>query len=123
MIVPVGKGKKSNPVELTDWAIDVLKRIGPCDVGSLFTRNGEVIRSIKGTWESSRAKAGLPDVRFHDLRHTFGQNLMDATGNLSLVQDALHHASSTTTRRYARRRRSHIREAANLAQKRRSDGF
>ena len=123
MIVPVGKGSKSNPVELTDWAIDILYRIGPRDVGPVFTRNGEIIRSIKGIWERSRAEAGLPDVRFHDLRHTFGQALMDETGNLSLVQDALHHASITTTRRYAHRRRSHIREAANRAQKRRSEEF
>ncbi len=119
MIVPTGKGRKSNPVELTDWAMAILNRIGPRDVGPVFTRNGEIIRSIKGVWESCRDKAGLPDVRFHDLRHTFAQNLMDETGDAALVQDALHHASITTTRRYAHRRRSHIRAAADRAQKRR----
>jgi len=116
-IVPIGKGKKSNPVELTEWAIEILARIGPKDLGPVFTRDGAQIRSIKGIWERSRCDAGLPDVRFHDLRHTFAQSLMDATGDVALVQDALHHSSLSTTRRYAHRRRSHVREAAEAAQK------
>ena len=123
MIVPVGKGRKSNPVELTDWALEILDRIGPSDIGPVFTRNGRIIRSIQEAWEKARAEAGLPTLRFHDLRHTFAQSLMDETGDAALVQDALHHASITTTRRYAHRRRSHIREAAERAQRRRSEKF
>ena len=123
MIIPVGKGRKSNPVELTEWAIEILERIGPADIGPVFTRDGKIIRSIQEAWEKARAEACLPTLRFHDLRHTFAQSIMDETGDAALVQDALHHASITTTRRYAHRRRSHIREAAERAQKRRSEKF
>lgn len=119
LIVPVGKGRKSNPVELTDWAWEVLERIGRRNIGPVFTRNGKRIKSLKTAWEFARKRAELPDVRFHDLRHTFGQMLMDETGDLTLVQDALHHASPTTTRRYAHRRRAHVRQAAEKAQAKR----
>ena len=121
MIVPVGKGRKSNPVELSDWAMLILDRIPDTDIGPVFTRNGQMIKSLQGAWESARARAGLPSLRFHDLRHTFAQSVMDATGDAALVQDALHHASITTTRRYAHRRRSHIRDAVERAQRGRSE--
>ena len=47
-------------------------------------------------------------VHPHALRHTFATNLLEDTGNLALVQDALGHASPETTRVYAKVRDSHL---------------
>jgi site-specific recombinase XerD len=60
---------------------------------------------LKTTWRRSRHRktgARLPaDLRFHDLRHDFATKLLRETGNLKLVQRALHHSKIETTTRYA----------------------
>ena len=47
------------------------------------------------------ADAGIPDFRFHDLRHTFATRLLRKTGNLKLVSRLLGHTTVETTTRYA----------------------
>lgn len=42
-------------------------------------------------------KAGLPGVRFHDLRHTHASLLLQAGVNPKIVQERLGHESITTT--------------------------
>ncbi|WP_294539211.1 tyrosine-type recombinase/integrase [uncultured Rhodoblastus sp.] len=60
---------------------------------------------LKTMWRRARRKktgARLPtDLRFHDMRHDFATKLLRETGNLKLVQKALHHRSLTTTTKYA----------------------
>jgi len=53
--------------------------------------------NIKRAWNAVRVTAGMSDVRFHDLRHTFAANFLRATGNLKLLQEALHHNDIRTT--------------------------
>lgn len=49
------------------------------------------------------AEAGITwRVHPHALRHTFATELLDETGNLALVQDALGHSRPETTRVYAK---------------------
>ena len=50
-------------------------------------------------------------VHPHALRHTFATDLLEETGNLALVQDALGHASADTTRVYAKVRNSALARA------------
>jgi integrase len=57
--------------------------------------------NLQTRWRRARAKAGLPDLRFHDLRHTAASRILRAIGNLALVQEMLGHASPVTTRKYA----------------------
>lgn len=120
-IVTKSKGRaggKIVSVPITPAIDDLLDRIGRRDVGPIITFRGNAVADPLRAWRSTRAKAGLPDIRFHDLRHTFAQQLFDASGNLSLVQDALHHVNPRITRRYAHRDRSQIREALIAIQKR-----
>jgi integrase len=42
-------------------------------------------------------RAGLPDIRFHDLRHTCATLLARKKVNPKVVQDTLGHASLSTT--------------------------
>jgi hypothetical protein len=48
-----------------------------------------------------RKKAGLEDVRFHDLRHTFATRLVQVGINLYVVNELLGHKTLTMTMRYA----------------------
>ncbi len=50
-------------------------------------------------WNPARVKAGIPDFKFHWLRKTCGQRLLDATGSITVVQHQLGHAESRTTER------------------------
>lgn len=52
-------------------------------------------------WRAALAEAGVPDFRFHDLRHTFATRLLRKTGNLKLVSRLLGHTTVETTTRYA----------------------
>jgi integrase len=52
-------------------------------------------------WEVVRARAGLPDLRIHDLRHTFASLAVARGASLFLVGKALGHTQATTTERYA----------------------
>jgi site-specific recombinase XerD len=43
---------------------------------------------------------GRPDLRIHDLRHTFGTWLAQRGQNLMVIKDMLGHADIRTTQRY-----------------------
>lgn len=51
----------------------------------------------------------------HMLRHAFATRLLDACGDLAIVQDALGHSSPSTTRIYAEVSPKRVREAHRLA--------
>ena len=47
-------------------------------------------------WPALKA-AGLPRIRFHDLRHTFASMLIEQGENIKYIQDQLGHSSATLT--------------------------
>jgi integrase len=55
---------------------------------------------VKKSFNSVRRAAGLPDVRFHDLRHTHATRLVTAHISLSEVGRVLGHTQPNTTFRY-----------------------
>ena len=55
---------------------------------------------LRRDWEQAIEKAGIPSIRFHDLRHTVGTRLCRAGVDLSTVKELLGHASLKTTQRY-----------------------
>jgi len=52
-------------------------------------------------WRRIRARAGLADVRLHDLRHSFASFLVNEVVSLYVVQALLGHANARTTQRCA----------------------
>ncbi len=72
-------------------------------VDRLFVgRNGEPMRgdALRQAFERARSIAGLPHLRFHDLRHT-GQTLAAAAGaNLADLMKRLGHSSTVAAQRY-----------------------
>jgi integrase len=58
-------------------------------------------------------RAGLPDVRVHDLKHTFGRRLRAAGVSFEDRQDLLGHKSGRITTHYSAAERHNLVEAAN----------
>ena len=65
------------------------------------TRTGKAYISFFYSWDAARIRAGLPDLRVHDLRHSFASFLVNAGRSLYEVQELLGHADIRTTSRYA----------------------
>ncbi|GAA1440707.1 tyrosine-type recombinase/integrase [Leifsonia poae] len=55
-------------------------------------------------WETLREAIGRPDLRIHDLRHTFATILFDAGASAPDVQATLGHSSLQVTERYSQAR-------------------
>ncbi|NCC61327.1 MAG: DUF4102 domain-containing protein [Verrucomicrobiae bacterium] len=64
-------------------------------------RCGEFFRDIHHQWNRIRKRAGLPDVRIHDLRHTYASFAVAQGYSLPLIGNILGHRDSATTQRYA----------------------
>ena len=52
-------------------------------------------------WRQLRFRAGLDDVRLHDLRHSAASDALNAGVPLAIVGEILGHKSTRTTERYA----------------------
>lgn len=62
---------------------------------------GERFVDLKKGFHKAVALAGIPHVRFHDLRHTFATRLVRAGVDIVTVQNLLGHSRITMTARYA----------------------
>lgn len=56
---------------------------------------------LQKAWARVRKRAGFPDLRLHDLRHTYASFAIADGASLYLVGKALGHADSRVTERYA----------------------
>lgn len=98
------KSQQTRHVHLNSEAIAVL---GPWrqqnDDELVFTSpvSGERFDNIKHSWERLRENAGIPDFRFHDLRHTFASKLVMASADLYTVKELMGHSTIQMTERYA----------------------
>ncbi len=68
-------------------------------------RSGDALSvyTVEGAWQRIRAKAGLDDVRLHDLRHTVGTYAGQSGANAFLIRDKLGHKTLAMTGRYVNR--------------------
>tara|TARA_R110000796_G_scaffold86216_2_gene186710 strand:+ start:2650 stop:3801 length:1152 start_codon:yes stop_codon:yes gene_type:complete len=57
--------------------------------------------SVFRAWDTVRRRAGLADVRLHDLRHSFASYVINSGRSLYEVQRLLGHTQVSTTQRYA----------------------
>ena len=71
--------------------------------------------SVFYSWDTARKKAGLADVRMHDLRHSFASLLVNSGRTLYEVQHLLGHTQVKTTQRYAHLSQDTLLAASNAA--------
>lgn len=79
----------------------------------VFTFRGRPItRMLTSAWKRARQRVGLPHVRVHDLKHTFGRRLRAAGVNFEDRQDLLGHRSGRVTTHYSAAELARLLEAA-----------
>lgn len=62
---------------------------------------GARLTDLLPLWQRVRARAGLSEARFHDLRHTFASRAIAARGSLHIIEKPRGHTQVQTTARYA----------------------
>ena len=62
---------------------------------------GAPLRNLQYPWEILRSRAGLEDVRIHDLRHSFASRALALGEGLPVIGELLGHRRVRTTARYA----------------------
>ena len=95
------KNGEDRTVRLCDRAYATLASLGPKERGPVFTFRGRPIESVRAAFNAARQKAGLKDVRFHDLRHTFASRLVQGGVPLYDVMHLLGHKSLDMVQRYS----------------------
>lgn len=122
----MSKSGKARYVPLSDGALQILEAVRteqmswPKDAnpgGWVFPniKTGKPFESIFRSWDTARIAAGLPEVRMHDLRHSFASMLVNNGRSLYEVQRILGHAQIQMTQRYAHLAQHTLLEAANTA--------
>jgi integrase len=80
----------------------------------VFTYSGgRLCKMNNSAWRRARRKVGLPQVRIHDLKHTFGRRLRAAGVSFEDRQDLLGHKSGRITSHYSAAELGNLIEAAN----------
>jgi integrase len=69
------------------------------------------LHDMKRAWERIRMKAGIRDVRLHDLRRTVGSWLAGSGESMPLIGTVLNHRDVSTTAIYARLNLDPVRQA------------
>ena len=68
----------------------------------VFPYQGNRIETVGNSgWQRARAKAGLPDLHFHDLRHTVGMRLRESGVREETIADVLWHTRRGMTAHYS----------------------
>jgi integrase len=77
------------------------------------TLTGKPLSDLQPFWQRVRARAGVKDVRIHDLRHTFASTAVASGQGLPMIGKLLGHTQVQTTARYAHLAAEPIRLAAD----------
>ncbi|WP_171172785.1 site-specific integrase [Ruegeria sp. HKCCA0370] len=73
---------------------------------------GHYATDLQKPWRRIRKRAGLNDVRIHDLRHTYASNAVSSGMPIQMVGRLLGHSQIQTTMRYAHLADDPVRQAA-----------
>lgn len=117
--IPVTKAGRPHVLPLTDPVLHLLSQL-PSEGRSAwlfpsFGRSGHR-EEPKRPWKDIRKKAGIEDVRIHDLRRTLGSWMAVQGFSLNLIGRVLNHSQVSTTQIYARLGTDPQREALEAVQ-------
>jgi len=95
------KARKDVPInEAVRVVLGEMKRNGPY---VFYKGDGKPIKysTIRKPFKKALDASGIEDFRFHDLRHTFGSNLVMGNVNILTVKDLMGHKDLKMTLRYS----------------------
>ncbi len=105
-------------IPLSPPTVALLRRLaGHAQPGSAWVCAGEdggQLHNIRRVWSALRKRAGLDDVRLHDLRHSAASDALAAGVPLAMIGAMLGHKSTQTTQRYAHLNDATLREAVRM---------
>jgi integrase len=114
------KTGKDNSIPLSEPARELLIKIRNSQDGTA-TRvfpgdgpNGELVK-YADHWDRIRKAADVPDLRVHDLRHSFASSIASSGFDLPVIGKLLGHRSQATTKRYAHLVGGILKEATEAA--------
>lgn len=111
--IPMSKNGKARNIPISAKALELLKRLPTWEGCPYVVPNPETKKpfgNLYCSWNTARIRAGLPDVRMHDLRHSFASNLVNSGQSIYVVSKLLGHSQVKTTARY-----SHLSDATLLS--------
>ena len=126
--IPMTKSGRPRHVPLTNEAVEILTTLrsrlpqmleqpelieNPWILPNLST--GKPFQSIFNSWNTARIKAGVSDLRVHDLRHSFASALVNQGIPIYDIQKLLGHQDIKTTERYAHLAPDRLRASASAA--------
>lgn len=114
----VSKSGKVRAIPLNDSALEIIGQLSTMgEFEHLFVnrQTGKPYTTIMKVWSRLRAKAGLPFLRIHDLRHMYASFLVNSGRTLYEVQACLGHSDPKVTQRYAHLSTKSLQDAANSA--------
>ena len=110
--------RRTIPLNTTVYAVLATKQATIGDVqGRVFRTprgNDLKVRFLAREFCEARDRAGVPDFRFHDLRHTFATRLVQREIDLYKVQRLLGHKTNHMTQRYAHHSPGSLREGVKI---------
>ena len=116
--IEFNKTGKTRHVPLSQGALSLLAKLPRKEDNDYLFPNpktGKPFVSIFHSWDTARQKAGLKDVRIHDLRHSFASYVINQGHSLYEVQKLLGHTQVKTTQRYAHLSHDSLLNAADSA--------
>lgn len=122
-LVPNPKGGKARHIPMNERAVETVKaalllaqnlnrNFEQTEYVFANPRTGLPFEQIYFSWNTARKKAGLEDLRMHDLRHSFASAMVNSGMTLYDVKEILGHANIKTTQRYAHLSNQRLRKAA-----------
>lgn len=115
--IPVTKNGEPQTVTLSPEAVEILRSRQGCHDVWVFPGAGATghIVEPKKAWRRVLDRAGLDDLRIHDLRRTLGSWQAKTGASLVIVGKSLNHKSPSTTAIYAQLDLEPVRESVERA--------
>ena len=108
------KNREDRLVVLNQIAKSVVEEVRGNHPGHVFTYHGRPVNSINNSaWRRVRKAVGLPLVRVHDLKHTFGRRLRAAGVPVETRKVLLGHRNGDITTHYSAPELEELLAAAN----------
>lgn len=111
--IPMSKNGKARNIPISSQALELLQKLPTWEGCPFVVPNPETKKpfgNLYCSWNTARIRAGLPEVRMHDLRHSFASNLVNAGQSIYVVSKLLGHSQIKTTARY-----SHLSDATLMS--------